>query len=44
MMNVSMLKKKIGWELFLIALLLLEVVVFGFANYLTFFMNFLCAG
>ncbi len=32
MINVSMLKKKIGWELFLIALLLLEVVVFGFAN------------
>ncbi|MCR4627623.1 MAG: autoinducer 2 import system permease LsrD [Treponema sp.] len=27
-----MVKKKIGWELFLIALLLLEVVVFGFAN------------
>lgn len=32
MISVSMLKKKIGWELFLIALLLLEVVVFGFAN------------
>ncbi len=32
MINVSMVKKKIGWELFLIALLLLEVVVFGFAN------------